>query len=171
MTLARLNVGGGFPADRGKAVPELEEIFGTIHGVRDEVFGSDAPRLVCEPGRAMVAEAFTLAVQVKAVRDCGALFLNDGIYGALSEAPLMGAVERLSVIAPDGRRRRAKPVARVLYGPTCDSVDRLPEPVALPGDVHEGDYIVFAGMGAYSTVTATRFNGYGAYEIATVRRG
>jgi ornithine decarboxylase len=169
--LARLNVGGGFPADRGLALPSLEEIFDTIHAVRDEAFGPDAPALVCEPGRAMVADAFSLAVQVKAVRACGALFLNDGIYGALSEAPLMGAVERLRVVAPDGRARTGPPVARVLYGPTCDSVDRLPAPLALPGDVAEGDYLIFDGMGAYSTVTATRFNGYGAYEIATVRMG
>ncbi|GKY87172.1 type III PLP-dependent enzyme [Sinisalibacter aestuarii] len=167
--LARLNVGGGFPANRGRHLPELEEIFDTIHLVRDEAFGAEAPALVCEPGRAMVADAFSLAVQVKAMRSCGALFLNDGIYGALSEAPLMGAVERLRVVAPDGGLRGGAPVARVLYGPTCDSVDRLPDPVALPGKIAEGDYILFDGMGAYSTVTATRFNGYGGYEIATVR--
>jgi ornithine decarboxylase len=168
--LARLNVGGGFPADRGRGGPALETVFDAIHTARDEAFGADAPRLVCEPGRAMVAEAFSFAVQVKAVRACGALFLTDGIYGALAEAPLMGAIERVRVVAPDGQPRGGAPVARVLYGPTCDSVDRLPDPVALPGDVAEGDTLVFDGMGAYSTATVTRFNGYGAHEIVTVRR-
>ncbi|OIP84605.1 MAG: ornithine decarboxylase [Rhodobacterales bacterium CG2_30_65_12] len=167
--LARLNVGGGFPADRGRGTPPLEAIFAAIHAARDKAFGSEAPALVCEPGRAMVAEAFSLAVQVKAKRACGALFLTDGIYGALAESPLMGAVERVRVVSPDGLAREGAPVARVLYGPTCDSVDRLPDPVTLPGDIAEGDTIVFDGMGAYSTVTATRFNGYGAYEIVTVR--
>lgn len=167
--LARLNVGGGFPADRGRGATALNAVFDAIHAARDEAFGPDAPILVCEPGRAMVAEAFSFAVQVKAVRACGALFLTDGIYGALAEAPLMGAVERLRVITPDGAPRNGAPVERVLYGPTCDSVDRLPHPLPLPGDVTEGDYLLFSGMGAYSTATVTRFNGYGAYRIATVR--
>lgn len=167
--LARLNVGGGFPADRGQGDPVLEHIFDAIHAARDEAFGANAPILVCEPGRAMVAEAFSLAVQVKAVRACGSLFLTDGIYGALAEAPLMGAIERVRVVSPGGESRSGAGQPRVLYGPTCDSVDRLPDPVALPGDVAEGDVLIFAGMGAYSTATVTRFNGYGAHEIITVR--
>lgn len=167
--LARLNVGGGFPADRGQGAPALEAVFDAIHLARDEAFGASAPTLVCEPGRAMVAEAFSLAVQVKAVRACGALFLTDGIYGALAEAPLMGAVERVQVLSPEGEPRGGAPVARVLYGPTCDSIDRLPDPVSLPGDICEGDVLIFDGMGAYSTATVTRFNGYGAHQIVTVR--
>ncbi|RME13995.1 MAG: type III PLP-dependent enzyme [Alphaproteobacteria bacterium] len=167
--LARLNVGGGFPADRGRGAPALEAVFEAIHAARARAFGPAAPGLVCEPGRAMVAEAFTLAVRVKSVRACGSLFLTDGIYGTLAEAPLLGAVERVRVLAPDGTERRGVPRARVLYGPTCDSLDRLPEPVTLPGDVAEGDFLLFSGMGAYSTVTATRFNGYGDYRIVTVR--
>jgi len=167
--IARLNVGGGFPSDRGQGVPLLAEIFAAIHAARDGAFGPDAPGLVCEPGRAMVAEAFTLAAKVKSVRACEALFLNDGIYGGLAETPLMGAVERLRVLSCEGRVRGGAPIARVIYGPTCDSIDRLPAAVALPGDVSEGDYLVFAGMGAYSNALSTRFNGYGAHEMVTVR--
>jgi ornithine decarboxylase len=168
--LARLNVGGGFPSDRGQGATALEAVFDAIHAARDAAFGAEGPGLVCEPGRAMVAEAFTLALKVKAERACGSLFLNDGIYGALAEAPLMGAVERVRVVSPEGRPRAGAPRARVLYGPTCDSIDRLPEPVDLPGDVVEGDYLLIEGMGAYSTATTTRFNGYGGYEVVTVRR-
>ena len=38
----------------------------------------------------------------------------------------------------------------------------------LPGDVAEGDFVVIHGMGAYSTVTNTRFNGFGELSVATV---
>ena len=55
-----------------------------------------------------------------------------------------------------------------MFGPTCDSIDRLPGEVSLPSDIVEGDYVVFSGMGAYSTVTNTRFNGFGELSIATV---
>jgi ornithine decarboxylase len=167
--LARLNVGGGFPADRGAGAPELAAIFAAIRGAV-QAFGPAPPPLVCEPGRAMVAEAFTLATRVKAIREDGALFLNDGLYGHLAEAALMGAVERVRLLAPDGTPRRGPLEPRVLFGPTCDSVDRLPAPLMLPSDVAEGDYLLWEGLGAYSTATATRFNGYGACETVTVRR-
>ena len=34
----------------------------------------------------MVADAFTLATRVKALRGDGSIFLNDGIYGGLFES-------------------------------------------------------------------------------------
>ncbi len=40
--------------------------------------------------------------------------------------------------------------------------------VSLPETIDEEDYILFDGMGAYSTATMTRFNGYGAFDFVTV---
>ncbi len=54
---------------------------------------------------------------------------------------------------------------RIVFGPTCDSLDRLPDPVALPEGIREDDFIVFEGMGAYSRALVTGFNGYGARRI------
>ncbi len=160
VTLERLNVGGGFAAHRSGAAPDLEAIFDHVAEVARAAFDVP-PALVCEPGRAMVAEAFTLAARVKAVRPDGSLFLNDGIYGALAEARDIDALTRVRLVRPDGRPRGGAPVPRVVFGPTCDSLDRLPDPVELPEDVAEGDYVLFEGMGAYSRALATRFNGYG----------
>ena len=118
----------------------------------------------------MVAEAFTLGLRVKALRGCGAVFLNDGVYGGLTELRDIGAPDRIRVIAPDGTERRGAPVARVVFGPTCDSVDRLPDPLPLPGDTAQGDHLLIAGMGAYSRSLSTGFNGYGLREVVTVAR-
>ncbi|MCA0274081.1 MAG: type III PLP-dependent enzyme [Proteobacteria bacterium] len=165
----RLNTGGGFPSHRlNGVVPELEAIFALIERVADEAFDGNAPALVCEPGRGMVAEAFSLAAQVKGVRDDEHVFLNDGTYGNLDELPITGIIDRIAVISPEGQRRMGAPRPRVIFGPTCDSVDRLPGDVGLPGDIAEGDYVVFSGMGAYSTATNTRFNGFGDMVVATV---
>jgi len=168
--LARLNVGGGFPSHRSGAAPDLEAIFATIAASVAEHFGADAPALVCEPGRAMVAEAFALGAGIKGIRDDGAVFLNDGIYGGLAEAVVLGAVDRRAVYAPTGALRTGAPVDRVVFGPTCDSLDRLPGLVGLPSDAEEGDVVLFQGMGAYSTATVTRFNGYGEVALVTVSR-
>jgi ornithine decarboxylase len=168
--LDRLNVGGGFPARRMQGdVPQLALIFDMIARATRAAFGAHAPALVCEPGRAMVAEAVSLALRVKALKVGGQVYLNDGIYGALAEQPIMGVTDRLRVLAPDGTPRRGAAVPRLVWGPTCDSLDRLPGAVPLPADIAEGDYIVIDGMGAYSTATVTRFNGYGGLRLATVR--
>ncbi|MGI9393680.1 MAG: type III PLP-dependent enzyme, partial [Boseongicola sp.] len=165
-TLKRLNVGGGFAAHRTGAAPDLEVIFRDIGRAVEDAFGSEVPALVCEPGRAMVAEAFTLAARVKIVRDDGSVFLNDGIYGGLAEAPILGNVDRIEVASADGPKNGI-PNARVVFGPTCDSLDRLPGTLELPADLASGDWVLFHGLGAYSTATVTRFNGYGAIEIVT----
>lgn len=168
LRLARLNVGGGFPANRDAQNHDIEEIFAHIRAEVIRHFGSDAPALVCEPGRAMVAEAFTIAARIKALRSDGAIFVNDGLYGGLAEARDMPVGARVQVIGPDGTARRGVSCHRVVFGPTCDSIDRLPQPLALPEDLEEGDYLLFDAMGAYSRSIATRFNGYGLDEAVTV---
>ena len=166
--IARLNVGGGFPSHRTRdGQPRLEEIFALIDRVTGEAFGDARPALVCEPGRGIVADAFTLITRVKALRDNDHVFLNDGIYGALAELPLIGTIDRIDVLDAEGRARSGAGRARIVFGPTCDSVDRLPGMVALPADLAEGDFVIFHGLGAYSTVTNTRFNGFGNLTIAT----
>ncbi|MGR3576655.1 MAG: type III PLP-dependent enzyme [Sagittula sp.] len=169
VTLHRLNVGGGFPAHRNDPEPDLEVIFDAIRDAVRVSFGEKAPALVCEPGRAMVAEAFELALQVKAVCD-GAVFLNDGIYGGLSEWRDLSPSQRLTAYSQDGKRRQGETVANTVFGPTCDSLDRLSDQVALPEDLAEGDYLLFHACGAYSTALVTRFNGYGARKIVTLLR-
>ncbi len=169
--IARLNVGGGFAADRHGMPQNLEEVFHAIARATARAFGPDAPQLICEPGRAMVAEAFTLATRIKAIRDDGrVVFLNDGIYGGLADLRDMGLTGRVRVVSPDGVARRGRPVPRVVFGPTCDSLDRLPDGLPLAEDTRAGDYVLFDGMGAYSVAMSTRFNGYGLSDVATVLR-
>lgn len=169
VTIARLNVGGGFPSHRLHGVmPALEETFALIDRVTGEAFGDSRPMLVCEPGRAICGDAFTLAARVKAVRDDAHVFLNDGVYGALTELPLIGVIDRMTVVTPEGQVRNGPTAPRIVFGPTCDSVDRLPGELPLAADIAEGDFVVVHGMGAYSTVTNTRFNGFGELGMATV---
>ena len=167
--LHRLNVGGGFPAERGRGEGQsLDAIFAAIGHAAQEAFAGSPPPLVAEPGRAMVADAMVLVTRIQAIRARGDVFLNDGIYGGLAECGVLGTVRGLRAISPEGHLRRGTPRPRVVFGPTCDSLDRLAEPVPLPDDAEVGDYLIFPGMGAYSLATVTRFNGYGAISVTTV---
>lgn len=166
VTLARLNVGGGFPSSRGEGARTLAPFFAAITAAMARF--DTPPALVCEPGRALVADAFAYAVRVKSLRP-GRVYLEDGIYGGLSEFPTMG-LPRFATLAGDGSLRDGAPLPRVVFGPTCDSLDRLPGEVALPADLAEGDHLLFPSTGAYLDGVSTRFNGYGDWQVVTVAR-
>ncbi len=168
VTLRRLNVGGGFAANRLGISPDLYRIFREIDQAVDEGFGANRPDLICEPGRALATEAFSLLVRVKAM-DERSMTLNDGIYGGLAEWRDLSVGNRITCFAPDGTQRRADGMERIVFGPTCDSLDCLPTPLAVPGDLSPEDYILISGMGAYSQATATGFNGYGHSHVVCLQ--
>ncbi|PKP67080.1 MAG: ornithine decarboxylase, partial [Alphaproteobacteria bacterium HGW-Alphaproteobacteria-8] len=72
------------------------------------------------------------------------------------------------VLDSEGAPRAGALRPAVLFGPTCDSMDRLPGEAMTPADVAEDDFFVFDGMGAYGSVTATQFNGYGGLRSVVV---
>ncbi|MGR3496865.1 type III PLP-dependent enzyme [Citreimonas sp.] len=162
--LTRLNVGGGFPSHRAGDAPTLQGHFDTIAQAARAAFDTPPP-LVCEPGRALAADAAQLVLRIKAV-DGRTLFLNDGLYGALGEWRDLPATDRIAVVDSDGRPRRGAVVPWRVFGPTCDSLDMLPAPLPLPEDLGEGDHVIVGGMGAYAASLVTRFNGYGTTRVA-----
>ncbi|NBT31888.1 MAG: type III PLP-dependent enzyme [Rhodobacteraceae bacterium] len=164
ITIKRLNVGGGFPALRHGAATDLGPYFAAI-ATAMAVFET-RPALVCEPGRAMVADSFGYAVQVKSVRK-GRVYLNDGIYGGLSEFPNMD-VPDFTLVRSAAVETPARTEEFVAFGPTCDSIDRLPGTLSLPSDIAEGDYLLFWSTGAYLNGVTTLFNGYGARDTVFV---
>ncbi len=170
ISLSRLNVGGGFPSHRRADAPDLDPIFDIITRIADTAFNGAPPHLVCEPGRTMVADAFSLATRVKAIGPRGEVFLNDGIYGGLAELPSIEATDRIETLDARGNRIPGPSSARQVFGPTCDSLDVLPGKPTLPDQLREDDYVILHGTGAYAAALATGFNGYGQHVTATVRR-
>ena len=58
-------------------------------------------------------------------------------------------------------RRRERPRRDfALFGPTCDSADRMRGPFLLPADIDEGDWIELGQLGAYGACLRTGFNGF-----------
>jgi ornithine decarboxylase len=56
----------------------------------------------------------------------------------------------------------------VLFGPTCDSADRMQGPFLLPEDIDEGDWIELGQLGAYGACLRTGFNGFDTVLTAEV---
>ena len=116
---------------------------------------------MCEPGRALVAEAELVIVRVTRAATTRSTSMT--APSALVRRRLFGF--RFPVKLIPSSRRKLKPLADfALYGPTCDSDDHLPGPFVLPDCVREGDYIEIGQIGAYGRVLANRFNGFGEYD-------
>ena len=120
---------------------------------------------MCEPGRALVAEARVLIVRVDARRG-NELFINDGSYGTLFDAAHLGFNFPVAPRQPRRSRPREPLVPFAFWGPTCDTIDYMKGPFLLPDSVREGDYIEIGNTGAYGRAIAGRFNGYGDYDEA-----
>jgi ornithine decarboxylase len=159
-----VDIGGGFPSRYPHSdPPELSAYTEEIAKAWDELAVMEGCALVCEPGRALVAEAESVIVRVDACRG-NALYVNDGAFGTLFDAAYSGF--RFPARLIGARSRSAKETEFSLYGPTCDSSDFLPGPFMLPSSVKEGDYIEIGQIGAYGRVLANRFNGFGEYDEA-----
>ncbi len=164
-----LDVGGGFPvAYPGMTPPALERFFVAIdEAVRAHGFG-DAP-LLCEPGRALVAEGGSVLARVE-LRKGERLYLNDGTYGALFDAGAIAWRYPVRLVRPhNGSRAPLRPFS--FYGPTCDSLDAMPGPFWLPDDVNEGDWIEIGNLGAYGIAMRSRFNGFYSEHTVAIRPG
>ncbi len=166
-----LDVGGGFPsAYDGTLPPPLETFVAAIRRGFARLGLPESTRLWCEPGRALVAEGESVVVQVQA-RKGMALYVNDGIYGSLSDAGPPGFRFPTRLLPGDGRLAAASMLAYTVFGPTCDSLDRLKEPWLLPADIREGDWIEVGCVGAYGQALRTAFNGFDQALLAEVRDG
>ena len=158
-----IDVGGGFPACYSAQRPQpLSEFIRVIAARFEQLPVSHDCRLICEPGRALVAEAESLIVRVDARRG-RELFITDGGYGALFDAAHLDFVFPTRLIGAE-EALESDLVPFQFWGPTCDSIDYLPGPFLLPDSVREGDYIEIGNMGAYGRAIAGGFNGYGQYD-------
>lgn len=156
---ACIDVGGGFPVTyAAPAVPGLDAFMAAIRDGLARIRPPAACEVLAEPGRALVAAGCSLLIQVLLRKD-GRLYVNDGVYGSLSEMKAVPTRMPARLIRPDGT---ASATARTyeLAGPTCDSLDVLPDAVTLPDDAREGDWIVIDMLGAYSNALVTGFNGF-----------
>ncbi len=165
VVLDRLDVGGGFPSVYSGTEPApLSAFIRAIADGVDRLPIGEHCQLMCEPGRALVAEAESLIVRVDARRG-NELYINDGSYGTLFDAAHLGFTYPTRLVSRPVEIHEAR-AGFAFWGPTCDTIDYMKGPFSLPERVKEGDYIEIGNTGAYGRAMAGKFNGYGAFEEA-----
>jgi ornithine decarboxylase len=115
-------------------------------------------QVLCEPGRALVAEGGSTVVRVE-LRKGDRLYINDGSFGSLYDAAHTDFAYPVKAIRREGAFE-GELKAFTFFGPTCDSADVMPGPFMLPADIREGDWIEIGQLGAYGTTMRTNFNGF-----------
>ena len=159
-----INVGGGFPSIYPDLNPEpLSNYMMEIKKELNNLKLDKLPEIICEPGRAIVAESGSTIVKV-ILRKKNNLYVNDGTYGSLFDAGAPNFVLPSKMIT-EGRFQSKKLTAFSFFGPTCDGLDYMKGPFLLPNNIKEGDYIELGQLGAYSLTFRTNFNGFYSNEI------
>jgi len=146
-----VDIGGGFIPDPEKFAAAAQEI-----RQAQQLF-SKKTSWIAEPGRFMSAPVATLYVTVIGVKRNNIYTVDESVYGSFSNIPFDGQKPTYELVSPDAHLRpRAK---ATLFGRTCDSADCLAENILLPV-LKVGDVLRVPNMGAYTTVSASYFNGF-----------
>ena len=164
ITLAMVNLGGGFPARYVRKTPKLESYGKAIFRSLRKHFGNAIPETIVEPGRGLVGNAGVIEAEVVLIAkrspedEVRWVYLDIGKFHGLAET-----IDESIRYPIRTARDRDETAPCVIAGPTCDSVDVLYEknPYPLPVSLAIGDKVLIEATGAYTTTySSVGFNGY-----------
>lgn len=162
--LRALNLGGGMPVDYRTPAPSGADITTVIEDALAEHFPDQRPRILLEPGRAIVADAGLIRSEVVMVStkspadEVRWVYLDVGRYNGLAETEAEAITYQLGSEHEYGP---AGPV--ILAGPSCDGDDVLYQHSVyhLPLSLRSGDYLDILATGAYTaSYSSVCFNGF-----------
>lgn len=153
LKLRMIDIGGGFPSiDDNFTETNFIGHTGIIDRHLLKHTSLDRYNIVAEPGRFIVDNVLKFIVKVinKKVRDnTNIYYINDSVYGSLNGVMFDGRK------IPSDKELQNYPT--ILYGQTCDSVDKIE--CNIP-EYNIGDEICFNNFGAYTWCAASTFNGF-----------
>lgn len=160
-----LDIGGGFPAPYNAHVKPFRELARVINAEIDRLFDRNI-QIIAEPGRFLVATAATAIARVvgKAVREgkrC--YYINDSVYHTYSGIIFDHCQYPLQAF------KRGKAEVCAVFGQTCDGLDVISQSALLP-ELEVDDLVYAERIGAYSTASATFFNGFPPAKVVHVNQ-
>jgi len=159
-----VDIGGGFLAD----AESFKSVAATIRHAQLIHFNDPKVRFIAEPGRFLAAPTHTLYTTVIGKKPAyptpqsdqepaWRITIDESVYGSFSNIPFDHQTPTLERLRPRKLAEQLRPT--IVFGRTCDSGDCLGDNIPLV-DVEVGDILKVANMGAYTTVTASEFNGF-----------
>ncbi len=165
--LTMLNLGGGVPINYTYESLSIEDIASYIEALLKKYFLIKPMELQIEPGRGIVGDAGVLISSVigKTTKHIDNepsywLYIDTGVFNGLAE--VLGGIKY-----PMYNTKEGEILSHTIAGVSCDSMDIIAKNVYLP-DLDIGDRVYIMGAGAYTTVYAANFNGFGVPEVVFV---
>ncbi len=158
-----LDIGGGFPAPYHRDVEPIQVLARKINAEIDRLFSKDT-EIIAEPGRFVVASAAASIAKIigKARRDGKTCYyIDDGVYHTFSGIIFDHCQYHLKAF------KRGQPEICAVFGQTCDALDTISLSEDLP-DLQLDDLVYCEAIGAYSSASATWFNGFAPARVVHV---
>jgi len=155
-----LDIGGGFPAPYDRHVKPFSLLAKKINSEIDRLFAKDI-QILAEPGRFLVATAATSIARIigKAVRDGKTCYyIDDSVYHTFSGIIFDHCQYHLNAF------KKGKTEVCAVFGQTCDALDTISLSEELP-PLEVEDLVYSKNIGAYSSASATWFNGFPPAKI------
>jgi len=173
--LGEFDIGGGFavPYTLDSKVPTIADyakaLTGKLNGLISEL-GLSRPRLIIEPGRAIVGQAGVALYRVGAIKEIPGIKKYVCVDGGISDnirPALYGA--KYEALVANKVLEAAREVVTIA-GKLCQSGDILVRDINL-ASVHPGDIIAIPVCGAYSIPMSSNYNAMPRPAIAMVKEG
>ncbi len=158
-----IDIGGGFPAPYNKHVKPFSLLARKINSEIDRLFPKEI-QIIAEPGRFLVATAATSVARIigKAVRDGKrAYYIDDSVYHTFSGIIFDHCQYHLKAF------KKGKTEVCAVFGQTCDALDTISFSEELP-ELEIDDLVYAENIGAYSSASATWFNGFPPAKIVHI---
>ena len=174
--VAELNLGGGLgiaytEADAPLAVAEFADRLRAIVAGECASAGIDVPRLMVEPGRAIVGPTTVTVYEVGTVKELPGLRTYVSVDGGMSDNIRTVLYDAHYTARLASRRSDAEPKRVTLCGKHCESGDIVIRDVPLPADLRPGDLVAVPATGAYHRAMASNYNHVPRSPVIAVRDG
>jgi ornithine decarboxylase len=153
-----LDIGGGFSSNMSEFIKVADVISKTI---QESV--SNNINVIAEPGRYLAQPCQDLFVKIIAKKP--GLYgrgwryvMDESLYSHFSCIPFDHQRPAWLHIPSEERAGLEEKQEGILFGRTCDSLDVIAKGMMEPMEV--GDWLYFPLMGAYTSATASEFNGF-----------
>jgi diaminopimelate decarboxylase len=173
--LGEFDVGGGFaiPYTVDSVVPAIADCAQAVTGKLDSLIselGLSRPRLIVEPGRAIVGQAGVALYKVGAIKEIPGIKKYVCVDGGISDniRPALYGAKYETLVANKALEPERDTVT--IAGKLCESGDILVRDVNL-APAHSGDILAVPVCGAYSIPMASNYNALPRPAIVMVKEG
>ncbi|XP_056636352.1 ornithine decarboxylase-like isoform X1 [Diorhabda sublineata] len=160
-----VDIGGGFSGAHEGDITNVAEI---IRSSLSYYFQGNEVKFVAEPGRYFVETAFKLVSYIHSKRTMSdgirMYHLDIGVYSGL--APII--FKRFFTCKPLQKEMSEPLYPSILWGPTCDSTDKISEDIDYLPLMDIGEWFIFENTGAYTLPITYEFNGFTLPAIHSV---